>query len=665
MAFSKWRVVMGFFMVFILNTAGASELCQNTLNPKVWGYALAKKALGVTAIEKSLREARQRHPEDVFWEVAAEAFELSTHIKGDIQRVPKTGPLVLAGNHPLGIIDGLVSIKTFAEIRPDLKVLINQKLIEFFPEEVRDVFIPIDLSATFNNSAAIRANRAAIERGTSHVRDGGALLLFPAVEISTPEKLLSEPVDRKWNQSRLGAIVLEANASFVPFYFSSRNSALFNHLGAVIKQLEAKKWNMDLVRNLRLSLIPREALRFKGRTVEMIVGPSIAPHRFDNFRPENNSKWPNARAGERAAADFMQALSSSLKILSQNPEGAQSPVKAQDSQHQTPIDPPVEKSLLLQEVQSLLNHPAALLLEEQVRLDDGASGDFPIQIFIARGSEIPHITHEIGRLREITFRAANEGSGKSSDNDQFDPHYLQMFIWQPQTQQILGAYRMAKVKDVVAAHGVEGLYSHSLFQYKEAFFKEVPNGLELGRSFVIREFQRSGLFKYLFKGIAELFYQQRDIENIFGPVSIPNDFTELSQSILVEYFLHHYGAKSELKDLVAPLNKFEVTDLEGGLLARDISTLVQSMSVQKKGQITPDEAALKMMISALEDQKNQVPVLLATYAQLGARYVLFNRDPDFSNVLDGLIVVKSRDLNPMWLKMLLGKSKAAEYLKPD
>jgi hypothetical protein len=112
-------------------------------------------------------------------------------------------------------------------------------------------------------------------------------------------------------------------------------------------------------------------------------------------------------------------------------------------------------------------------------------------VYCARASQIPWALREIGRLRELTFRAVGEGTGRPSDLDLFDASYLHLFLWDAQAAAIAGAYRLGLVDEILARHGKRGLYTHSLFKYRTRLLDSLNPAIELGRSFVRAEYQRS------------------------------------------------------------------------------------------------------------------------------------------------------------------------------
>ena len=116
------------------------------------------------------------------------------------------------------------------------------------------------------------------------------------------------------------------------------------------------------------------------------------------------------------------------------------------------------------------------------------SGSF--HVYWAYASQIRCVLQEIGRLRELTFRSVGEGSGKCSDVDEFDSYYLHLFVWDMQTNAIVGAYRFGLVEEILARYGKRGLYTHSLFKYGPRILNTLKPAIELGRSFVRVEYQR-------------------------------------------------------------------------------------------------------------------------------------------------------------------------------
>ena len=112
-------------------------------------------------------------------------------------------------------------------------------------------------------------------------------------------------------------------------------------------------------------------------------------------------------------------------------------------------------------------------------------------VMFASAQQIPNLLYDIGRLRELTFRGAGEGTGRSVDLDRFDLYYTHLFLWNKEKRELVGSYRIAPVDRVIERFGTKGLYTSTLFTYKETFFEHMRDAVELGRSFVRPEYQKS------------------------------------------------------------------------------------------------------------------------------------------------------------------------------
>ena len=283
---------------------------------------------------------------------------------------------------------------------------------------------------------------------------------------------------------------------------------------------------------------------------------------------------------------------------------------------------------LKSEVEAL---PEASLLASQGDLD----------VYLATAQEIPEILPEIGRLREISFQAVGEGTGNEIDLDRFDNHYLHLFIWDRNREQVAGAYRLAPTDKIIARYGPEGLYCSTLFEFEEPFLEHLNPSLELGRSFVTPDYQKSlAPLLALWKGIAAYVSRNPRYHRLFGPVSISQDYTPLSQDIIVR-FLRENRWNKELGPLVKPLNPFPGNP--------EISPLLENI----------DQVSAR--VSESESDGKGIPILLKQYLKLNATLLEFNLDPAFSNCLDALILVDLHEAPPAVLTRYMGKAAFANF----
>ncbi|MEX2222800.1 MAG: GNAT family N-acyltransferase [Candidatus Rokuibacteriota bacterium] len=268
-------------------------------------------------------------------------------------------------------------------------------------------------------------------------------------------------------------------------------------------------------------------------------------------------------------------------------------------------------------------------------------------VYCARAGQIPWALQEIGRLREVTFRAVGEGTGRCSDLDPFDAVYLHLFVWDAPAASIAGAYRLGLVDEILARHGKRGLYTHSLFKYRTRMLDSLSPAIELGRSFVRAEYQRSfAPLLLLWAGIGRFVERSPRYAVLFGPVSISARYAPASRRLIVEYLSAH-SADTRLAREVKPRRPFRT----------GARTAPSTAAMPAPGSI--DE--LSRRIAQIEHDGKGVPVLLRHYLQLGGRLLGFSLDRDFADTLDGLIMVDLREVEEAVLARYMGKQGAAGF----
>ena len=306
-----------------------------------------------------------------------------------------------------------------------------------------------------------------------------------------------------------------------------------------------------------------------------------------------------------------------------------------DIAYPMPIAPAIPRALLKAEIECL---PAEQRLV--------ASGNFTVQY--ARAAQIPWCLQEIGRLRELTFRAAGEGTNKASDVDLFDAYYLHLFLWDSQAEMIVGAYRMGLADEILARYGKRGLYTQSLFKYGPRLLETLNPAIELGRSFVRGEYQRSySPLVLLWRGIGRFVLRSPQYAVLFGPVSISNSYAPVSRRLMVEY-LRTNNSETELARHVKPRHPFRAQR----------STAWDEVEFAS----LKDIEQLSRVIARIEHDNKGVPILLKQYLKLGGRLLGFNADDQFSDALDGLIMVDLRASEPRVLARYMGEEGAVAFL---
>jgi putative hemolysin len=269
-------------------------------------------------------------------------------------------------------------------------------------------------------------------------------------------------------------------------------------------------------------------------------------------------------------------------------------------------------------------------------------------VFAAKAPELPHVLEEVGRLREITFRAAGEGTGRSIDIDRFDTYYWHLLLWSKQKQEIAGAYRAGNTDDIIRAHGIKGLYTNTVFRYSEQLFLKIGSALELGRSFVRPEYQRQyAPLLLLWKGIARFVAAHPETPVLFGAVSISNEYSSVSREMIVRYFEQRESG-GEFADLIHARTPFRAPMLRRW----DCGALCSALH---------DLDQLAEPIADVEEDGKGLPILLRQYAKVGGRLVGFNLDRKFSDVIDGLVIVDLRQTDPSVLERYMGKDGYAGF----
>jgi putative hemolysin len=396
-----------------------------------------------------------------------------------------------------------------------------------------------------------------------------------------------------------------SGAPVVPVHVGGRNGAIFELAGL----LHAR---------LRTALLGRELLNKRGRSVRVRIGSPI--------RAEKLAFMPTARD----QADYLRWRTYLLAGRESFHPRTAYPLSRHRGRHpkQEPIAAPLPSTVVAAEIATL---PAECLLKR--------SGD--LDVYLTPANRIPSVLQELGRLREITFRAVGEGTGRTLDIDEFDQHYLHLFVWNARACELVGAYRLAATDVVRRQYGVQGLYTAKLFGYGDAFLHRAGPALELGRSFIRQDYQKGfAPLLLLWKGIGTFVARNPEYKTLFGPVSISNQYKSISRELIVS-FLEKYALLEDWRGLI-----------------RNRSALKQR-TVPDAGFDLED---LSAVVSDLEQKPIGVPVLLRQYLRLGGKLLGFRVDPEFANALDGLILVDLTKTEPKLLERYLGKSEAAAFL---
>ena len=523
----------------------------------------------------------------------------------DQARIPSSGPVVVVANHPYGMLDGAILTVLLTRVRPDVKVLTNLLLSDLPELQQHCIFVD-----PLQTDRSVEANRRAVRQAFSWLQQGSMLAIFPAGEMSPWQMPPVQITDRGWNDTAV-RLIRRSGASALPVYFCGRNSVGFQLLGMVHPKL-------------RTSFLLEEFLRQEGKTVEVRVGSEIA------------HETVAAIGDDREATDFLRWRTYLLAH--------------RKTSHPSPLMAVRSKIALRKQERVAAPAPPEALAEEVARLPEdhclAQNGD--LAVYLGTASEIPQLLREVGRLREATFRKAGEGTGKSLDLDHFDDYYWHLVLWQKPECKVLGAYRAGNTAEILAEHGISGLYTSTLFRYDERIFQKLGPALELGRSFVRPEYQRQyAPLLLLWKGIARLIAMRPEIPVLFGAVSISNDYNQTSREIIYRFFESRMQ-DDKLAGLVEPRSPFR-------------PPFLQRWGYRSMCRALRDLDGLAQPITDVEADGKGLPILLRQYAKIGGKLVGFNVDRKFSNVLDGLMVVDLRQTDPAVLERYMGREAATRF----
>ncbi len=519
----------------------------------------------------------------------------------DLARFPVTGAAVIVANHPYGIVEGLILMALLDRVRPDYKLLANSMLAGV--AEVQDRMILVN---PFDAPEASAQNRAPLRQCLKLLGSGGLLAVFPAGEVAHLDWRERSVTDGPWKPAA-ARLALRAECPAVPLFFDGANSVPFQMAGAVHP-------------GFRTIGLAREFHKLRGKTVRLRVGNPI----------------PHSVLGGCGSAELATAYLRSRTFLLANRSVPANlpPVECVARTGVCPVAPAAEERLLSEEV-------AALPRECELT----GNGEFSVLLAPARA--IPRLLGEIGRAREMAFRAAGEGSGKGADLDRFDAYYLHLVLWSKADRRLAGAYRLAITTDVLPRFGTGGLYTSTLFRFKPGFFERIGPAVELGRSFVVAEYQRNySALLLLWKGITRVAQRRPEAAVLFGAVSISREYRAASRGLIATYLA---GRESHrLAQMVQPRRRF-----------RD--PMMRNRQIQSLAALSTGIDDLSTSIADIEQDGKGVPVLIRQYLKAGGKLLGFNVDPDFSDTLDALIMADLRTAPQALLDRCMGRAEAEAF----
>ena len=562
---------------------------------------LLMKVLKISTLNKIYN--RNKHLNDLeFLNAILDEFQIKFEIpEEDLKRLPKEGAYITVSNHPLGGIDGILLLKLMLEREPNFKIIANFLLHRIEP--MKPYIMPVN---PFENHKDAKSSVIGIKETLRHLSDGKPLGVFPAGEVSTYKdgKLI---VDKPWEEGAL-KIIKKANVPVVPIYFHAQNSKLFYRLS-------------KLSDTLRTAKLPSELLTQKNRIIKVRIGKPISINElnehanipeFGEFLRKKTYMLSNSFEEENFKLTFPKFTS---------PKTAKQIVK------------PANHEQIIEEINFLKEGDYQLLQSKNYK------------VFLVTAEKIPNILHEIGRLREITFREVGEGTNEAIDLDKFDEYYHHMFLWDDDAQMIAGAYRMGFGSIIFPKYGLEGFYLNELFKFEPELNDMLSQSIEMGRAFIISEYQQKPMPLFLlWKGIVHTTLHYPEHKFLIGGVSISNQFSEFSKSLMIEFMKSNYY-DPYVAQYIKPKKEFKV----------------KLKDADKDFVFNKTEADLNKfdkIIDEIEPGSLRLPVLIKKYIKQNAKVVAFNVDPMFNNAIDGLMYIKISDIPESTLKPVMEEFQA-------
>ncbi|WP_462264503.1 lysophospholipid acyltransferase family protein [Mucilaginibacter sp.] len=543
--------------------------------------ALLMEVMKINDINKVFEQAQTRQGVD-FIDAVLKIIGVEIEFDEDeLKNLPSAGSFVAIANHPYGGVEGLVLLKILCMVRPEAKLMANF-ILKKIPN-LSEYFVAVNPFENIEHSSSISGIKTTLELLAS----GTPIGIFPAGEVSAFQLDKQQVTDKMWHPV-VGKLIARAKVPVVPVYFHGNNGILFNLLGFIHPALRTAK-------------LPSEFLNKHGQTIKLRIG-----------KPIQVKNIPDAGNPARLLS-FLRAKTYALGT---------------GLEHYKRIFNPGQLFKIRRTPKTIAGEtPVNVIAQEIAALDASYKiwTEKDYEVYIVPASAIPQVINEIGRLRELTFREVGEGTNKAVDLDEYDIYYHHLFIWDASAQLIVGAYRIGLGDEIYYSMGKSGFYTANLFKIKSQFTEVLKTSLELGRSWVRKEYQQKPLPLFLlWKGILKYLIDNPRYRYLIGPVSISNTFSDFSKSLIVDYITRHHF-DHEMAEYVKPRKKFKVdfSSIDTDLLMSGEDTL--------KG--------LDSILSEIETRNMKLPVLLRQYIALNAKIICFNIDPKFADCLDGFLVL--------------------------
>ena len=547
---------------------------------------LAKKFIKRFAHEDEINEFIQSHPhlEGVsFIHKAFEHFDFAYHIcSASRKNIPAQGRVIIVANHPIGTLDGMALVDMVRSIRKDVKVVANELLAQVKP--LRSCFFAI------NNMSPRASHKTQFKAMTDALELDQAVIVFPAGEVSRFGRKGIKDADWKTGFLKLAK---KTNTPILPLYIEARNSLTFYGASMLYKPLGTM-------------LLMNEMFNKNGRTIGLKTGKLIPAQEI------SNSPLP-------------------LNELAQKVKKSVYQLKCKKS-----------KSPLFDTVDTI-SHPSCgqSMREELKQQEHLLTTPTGLDLYIVDYQADSALMQELGRVRELTFRAVGEGTGTCWDLDQYDLHYRHLILWDDKKSQIAGGYRLGECKNLIEKYGRSSLYANHMFTLNESINPYLDQTLELGRCFVQPQYWGTRALDYLWYGMGNYLSKNPQIRYLIGSISLSNSYSQRARELIVSFYNKQLGMDKKLANAKLP---FVVSEAIQAVADKEFTGSYQD--------------SFKKLNILLEENNEKLPMLFKQYVELsedkGTQFIDFNVAPDFCDAIGALIMF---DLTK------IKQSKKDRYLK--
>ncbi len=530
----------------------------------------------------------------------------------DLAAIPKDGPVVLVANHAFGGADAVLFGHLMHTLRPDAKIMANYLVNRV--RNVRPHMITVDPFVQTKGSTT--RNTAPLRDALRHLKKGGMMAVFPGNSVAQFRLKDMRVTENEWSP-HIAALIRRTRATVVPVFFHGENSAFFQAASLIHPMM-------------RTALLARELDRRRqpGRNeVRVTIGRPIPFSRLDHFVED---------------ADLARFLRlNTLLLKSRPPRDHVEKAKQAFAQRPDvePVAPPADPSQIENEILAL--PPEALLARQ---------GQF--EVYIGDFDAMPGVMHEIGRCREISFRATGGGTLKSLDLSPADEYYKHVFLWDKAERVVAGAYRLGLSDEIISKRGPSGLICSRLFKFTPAFVDRLNPGIELGRSVVLPSYQRKpASLSLIWKALCTYIVRNPRYHLIFGSVGISqgNEFTPASRTLIVEFMRRRFSDPKLSLEItpVSPFRSAEIFDLE----EQDVSGLLREID------------DVSTLISEIEHDGKGVPVLIRQYIRMNAKLLSFGVWEEHSNAVVSFILADLVGCDERILKKFMGQEGYETFME--